>query len=53
VVHMAGLDIAVDSVLRLAECPSGRGCDMGWLAANKSAAATKSLYSLPGKATMP
>jgi hypothetical protein len=46
VVHMAGLDIAVGSVLRLAECPSGCGCDMGWLAANESAAASQKLVFL-------
>lgn len=42
-VHMADLDIAVNPVLRLAECPSGCGCDMGWRAANESAAASQKL----------
>lgn len=42
-VHMADLDIAAKPVLRLAECPSGRGCDMGWRAANESAAASQKL----------
>ena len=55
VVHMASLDIAVSSVLRLAECPSECGCDMDWLAANEpSRCHWKSLaLLLPAKATMP